>query len=659
MSVPKTLGKMCTNLAEMEIGDYIPCVYESTYLRDVYVNYFKSDSRDKNANKKTSSYEIKSQEPVKNIVGYFSQLGIKNPVLKVITHTTIDGVKQADSISEKQYSEIDSFLESLFRYGEKGFNPTHGIFYLIKIDRGKLIADRNLMYTDFMELNSANYINGGLYQVTKARTKKVIDIVITNKTYESTDTAKNEIVYDDSEFRTKRIEKFVQTKVEVGNSSTPTKTTVTTVTIYFAEYDDNPKPTIISVVNPNDLTINNSENNLESLKSKLEENVSIVEVNILGIDGETTSTKSMNVTWDIPTFDTSLDEQIIYGDLEDKENDDEDPISNPDGIRAKIKIVNDGTEEISKYTITPPPDLKLSGLITSEDKIRSAMKTNYQQVTVNILNDNGNTTSKNVNVEWDLSTFDYENFTNIYQQTIYGKFTDSEFSNIGLKPSFKTIAITFFTKLSKNKKSLIPTCIFKFGVSKENVINYLNTNYNAPKRYFETCYSYGGSSTTASVKIETTWNNINFEENKAKVQQVKSDAFAEIIDYNSTSLKSDALSSYHLTNFDDLRVICDVVVPFKGTVDSFNEISISVSLGTSISEISSKLGNTIIGNTTEDCYDPNNNKTSEIFDVEWDLTSININEVGSTTIQGTITSEDKDNYSFDTDIEPTATITIN
>lgn len=657
MSVPKTLGKMCTNLADMEIGDYIPCVYESSYFHEIYYNYFHTNAQES----RNKSYYYGNPNNIKNIVGFFSQLGIKKPCIKTVIHTVIDGVKQQDTIEKLEYDEIDFKTTT-----SQILDPTIGIFYLIKVDRGKLIADRSLIYSDFIELNSTNYINGGFYQVTKARTKKVIDIDITNKTYDSTDTAKNEIVYDDSEFRTKKIEKFVQTKVEVGNASTPTKITVTTVTIYFAYYDDDPKPTITSVVNPDYLTIKNSENNLDLLKSKLEENVPTVEVDILDVDGETTSTKSMNVTWDISTFDTSLDEQTIYGYLEDKENDEEDSISNPDGIRAELKIINDGTEEVDKCTIIPPPILEIYNIQPTEDRIKRLIQesTKYQQVTLNILNDDGTITSKTANVEWDLSTFDYDNFEHIYQQTIYGRFTDSEFSNIKTKPYLITTPASCFTKLKLKKYGIeqYTSFAFKFGTDRDYIINYLNSNLNPKKnsslkrKFFSTSVSIGAYATTKFIDLNVTWNDIIFEENKSGVQKVYSDKFPEIIERDDRDYNRLTDVPYYLVNSDDIRVPSNITIYNKGNVNSFNDISISVSLGTNKSEILSKLGTTIIANTTEDCFNSADNKTSEIFNVEWDLSSLDVNKAGTANINGTIISEDKDNYSFS--VQPSATITI-
>lgn len=97
----------------------------------------------------------------------------------------------------------------------------------------------------------------------------------------------------------------------------------------------------------------------------------------------------------------------------------------------------------------PPSILEIYNIQPTEDRIKRLIQesTKYQQVTLNILNDDGTTTSKTANVEWDLSTFDYDNFEHIYQQTIYGRFTDSEFSNIKTKPYLITTPASCFTKL--------------------------------------------------------------------------------------------------------------------------------------------------------------------------------------------------------------------
>ena len=213
MPVPVTLGKLCTSLSEMEIGDYIPCVYESSY------------------NNFTSSDVNKS---VMNTNGFFSQLGVKNPYISVTTNTVENGGEKVTTTEKEFYQElpIDNWNSGKVFSSFDGIHHYHGIFYLIKVGRGKLVADRNLTFSCFDELNSLNYINGGLYQVTQARTRKVVDINITTKTYESTDSPSNTTVYDGSHFHTnERYEVFTNTKVEVGNESTHTKTTVTTTAI--------------------------------------------------------------------------------------------------------------------------------------------------------------------------------------------------------------------------------------------------------------------------------------------------------------------------------------------------------------------------------------------------------------------------------------------
>ena len=103
MSVPATSGRLCTVLSDMQVGDYIRCVYKA----------------------ETSG-----------VAGEFSNLGVKNPV----------------DDSGTAYAELSSTDISA--------TPI-GYFHFIKADRGLLIADRVIQTTvSWSALNASNYIYG-------------------------------------------------------------------------------------------------------------------------------------------------------------------------------------------------------------------------------------------------------------------------------------------------------------------------------------------------------------------------------------------------------------------------------------------------------------------------------------------------------------------
>ena len=73
MAAPVTLGKLCSNTSDMEIGDYIKCVYEA---------------------------------PTANVPGYFSQLGTIDPTKHVVTTTITDGGEPVVTEEEEAYTEL-------------------------------------------------------------------------------------------------------------------------------------------------------------------------------------------------------------------------------------------------------------------------------------------------------------------------------------------------------------------------------------------------------------------------------------------------------------------------------------------------------------------------------------------------------------------------
>ena len=209
MAAPVTMGKFCTNTSDMEIGDYIKCVYEA---------------------------------PTVQVAGYFSQLGIQDPTMTVTTTKTTDGVTAETITEEVLYSELSTTPET----------TASGYFYLLKADYGLLIADRMVQQQISWEaLNKLNYIYGGVFDVVNGKTKKDVNITTTHTTVESSDTtaASDNTTTDVDELqdRNKRHVKTTRTQVTVtSNYDTDgttvlnkTVTTIVTVTEIWYAYVEN------------------------------------------------------------------------------------------------------------------------------------------------------------------------------------------------------------------------------------------------------------------------------------------------------------------------------------------------------------------------------------------------------------------------------------
>lgn len=597
MPVPVTLGKLCTSLSEMEIGDYIPCVYESTY------------------NGKLSTRKI-----INNQAGFFSQLGVKNPYINVTINTIENGGEKVTTTKKEFYQELridnwNSGKVNLYGgssdYGGYGIEHYTGIFYLIKVGKGKLVADRNLDFVTFDNLNSLNYMNGGLYQVTKARTRKVVDINITTKTYESTDSPSNNTVYDGSHFHTnERYEVFTNTKVEVGNESTPTKTTVTTTTIYFAEVNEAKKP-LITAVNPVDPITLPYGANKDTIKAKLD-TIPTVEATVLGTDGTSTS-KTFNVVWDISTFNSEIDRQIIYGDLEDKENDPTDPISNTDGIRASV-LVNIQFDTIT--SIENPSTATVKFGITQSD-LKTYLQTQHPHVSCSvshIINENGDTsvTNKDIDVVWDTSNFE----TRVMRsQVITGDLTNIPAGTIndrGLMPN-----ITVDTNYRGRVESYeLKSLTVENGVS--NIDTQLGNTITAT--LVEDCFDASENQTSKVFNVR--WDTSTFNNTTPGTQIINGTITDEGIDvYDFTAGQPSAS------------------VTVKPTIDSFETLQLSVKTGTytDVDSLITQLKTTIVANTTTMAGSGTTNVT-----VTWDrLEGFNgsANAGTSYTFTSTITSD--------------------
>ena len=597
MPVPVTLGKLCTSLSEMEIGDYIPCVYESTY-----------------------NGKLLTRRIIGNQAGFFSQLGVKNPYISVTTNTIENSGEKVTTTEKEFYQElrIDNWnsgkinlYSSSNDYGGNNIEHYTGVFYLIKVGNGKLVADRNLDFVTFDNLNSLNYINGGLYQVAQARTRKVVDINITTKTYEATDKASDNTVYDGSHFHTKeRYEVFTNTKVEVGNESTPTKTTVTTTTIYFAEVNGAKKPLVTAVDPVAPITLPYGTDK-DAIKAKLD-TITTVNATVLGTDGTSTS-KTLNVTWDVSTFNSETDRQVIYGDLEDKENDPTDPISNTDGIRASV-IVNISFDRIAMI-FNPNTDNVKFGITQSDLKtyLQNSCP-NVECTIVHLLNDKGDTKNitKNIDVIWDTSEFE----TRVKNsQIINGELTNlpsGTINNRGLAPKI-TINTNYRGVIgSYESKSLT----VENGVS--NIDTQLGNTINATLT--EDCFDPSENQTSKIFNVK--WDTSTFNNKTPGTQIINGTITDEGIDIYDFSIGKPTAS-----------------VTVKPTIDSFETLQLSVKSGTytDLDSLMSQLKTTIIANTTTIAGSGTTNIT-----VKWDRNegfNGSANAGTSYTFTSTITSD--------------------
>lgn len=596
MPVPVTLGKLCTSLSEMEIGDYIPCVYESSY--------------------KYKTNIAESNESAIETIGFFSQLGVKNPYINVTTNTIENGGEKVTTTDKEYYSEISSDgiisgrpLVTLSDHFS--FNSYQGIFYLIKVGKGKLVADRNIAFSSFDALNSLNYINGGLYQVAQARTRKVVDINITTKPYEETDSASDDTVYDGSHFHTnERYEVFTNTKVEVGNESTPTKTTVTTTTIYFAEVNETKKP-LVTAVNPvAPITLSYGADK-DAIKAKLD-TIPTVEATVLGTNGTSTS-KTFNVVWDISTFNSEIDRQIIYGDLEDKENDPTDPISNTDGIRASV-LVNIQFDTITN--IENPSTTTVKFGITQSD-LKTYLQTQHPHVSCSVshtLNESGDPSviNKDIDVVWDTSNFETRV---IKSQVITGELTNIPAGTINDRGLMPNITV------NTNYRGIVESYELK-SLTVENGVSNIDTQLGntITATLVEDCFDASENQTSKVFNVR--WDTSTFNNTTPGTQNINGTITDEGIDiYDFTAGQPSAS------------------VTVKPTIDSFETLQLSVRTGTytDVDSLMTQLKTTIVANTTTMAGSGTTNVT-----VAWDrLEGFNgsANAGTSYTFTSTITSD--------------------
>jgi len=208
MSAPLTTGKLCTATSQMAIGDIIKCVYEA---------------------------------PTANVAGYFSQLGVLEPKMKVI------------NISKNGENDPNpTVTESYQTYAELPTTPAttaSGFFYLLKADDGLLIADRMVQSQISWEaINKKNYVYGGLFDIVNAATEKTITTTTVTRPTQEGDTAGSQTTttnkFDGSErsVTTYTITTAINAvPVSEGSEETTNMTTITTVetTIEYAKVHEN------------------------------------------------------------------------------------------------------------------------------------------------------------------------------------------------------------------------------------------------------------------------------------------------------------------------------------------------------------------------------------------------------------------------------------
>ena len=388
MGAPVTSGRLVTSLDVMKIDDYIKCVYEAPYA---------------------------------NVAGYFSQLGKKEPKLKIITTKTVREVDGTETIEQDH-------VVTTTNYGE--LNPTpgttaSGFFYLIKVDYGMLIADRMVQQAISWEsLNKKNYIYGGAFDTVNSQTVKEIDIVVTKKEFEegetkstNTTTTNHFDVYGDRSVTTVKTEVTIETELienepeEEGGEPTTTEhkttvTTVTTTTMRYAYIPDVPPDQITSSIVVDPPNMNLPYNSDVSAVQEVLDQVTEVECTILKADG-TTYTKNVGVTWDYSTFIKGLaDTQIIYGTLDNHELDYENPIVNPkpDDYKAAFMVITKLDQVVS---VNANPDVTVSSTIT-KGELAYQLQALYPTCTVtyNKYGSNETLTRENVPITWNAEEYD-------------------------------------------------------------------------------------------------------------------------------------------------------------------------------------------------------------------------------------------------------------
>ena len=202
MAAPVTLGKLCSNTSDMEIGDYIKCVYEA---------------------------------PTANVPGYFSQLGTIDPTKHVVTTTITDGGEPVVTEEEEDYTELPTTPGT----------TASGFFYLLKADYGLLMADRMIQQQiSWASLNTFNYIYGRAFNCSGTKTEVIRNVTITHQTVAPSDTTANSTkttTVDNYKKADRTVTKVTTAVVVTSNvgadgSTVESKTITTTVTEETIKY---------------------------------------------------------------------------------------------------------------------------------------------------------------------------------------------------------------------------------------------------------------------------------------------------------------------------------------------------------------------------------------------------------------------------------------
>lgn len=413
MGAPATAGKYVSGLSGMAIDDYIKCVYEAPYS---------------------------------NVAGYFSQLGNKEPWIEV--HKTINGVEQP--VEKELYSELPT---------TPAFENISGYFYLIKVDYGMLIADRMVQQAISWEtLNKKNYIYGGVFDTVNSRTVKYVDITTSSKAYEegvdsASDVTENLNPADDSVVSSgmnewfddydQKSRKTRRTQVVVDTTAGTTTTTITTTTWHYAYIPDTLPDKIMNAVIDTTVFTNlthDDEKNIDVLSipynSEVEAISSVVDTITSAkctVQKDDDSTYSFDVpitSWDYSNYvKGSTGNLIIEGTLKDMDIDPDNPMQNPNEIKASVVVMIqidqvDHVSEIPSLTIA-------SG--TSRGELATALASHAPSCTV-FYNKYGAAEGtepeqlSGVAITWDTSTYE---IGVLGEQWIEGEIADLSSSGIG------------------------------------------------------------------------------------------------------------------------------------------------------------------------------------------------------------------------------------
>lgn len=413
MGAPATAGKYVSGLSGMAIDDYIKCVYEAPYS---------------------------------NVAGYFSQLGNKEPWIEV--HKTINGVEQP--VEKELYSELPTTPSS---------ENISGYFYLIKVDYGMLIADRMVQQAISWEtLNKKNYIYGGVFDTVNSRTVKYIDITTSSKTYEegvdsASDVTENLNPADDSVVSSgmnewfddydQKSRKTRRTQVVVDTNAGTTTTTITTTTWKYAYIPDELPDKIMNAVIDTTVFTNlthDDEKNIDVLSipynSEVEAISSVVDTitsakcTVQKDDGSTYTFDVSITSWDYSNYvKGSTGNLIIEGTLADMDIDPDNPMQNPNEIKASVVVMIqidqvDHVSEIPSLTVA-------SG--TSRGELATALASHAPSCTV-FYNKYGAAEGtepeqlSGVAITWDTSTYE---IGVLGEQWIEGEIADLSSSGIG------------------------------------------------------------------------------------------------------------------------------------------------------------------------------------------------------------------------------------